>query len=55
MEFAVLDYGVFVLYIVGIVALGLWVSRTRKGGMKKIPAIIFWQVKPCPGGPLGLR
>ncbi len=34
MEFAVLDYGVFVLYIVGIVALGLWVSRTRKGHEK---------------------
>ncbi len=34
MEFTFLDYGVFILYIIVIVALGLWVSRTRKGHEK---------------------
>ncbi len=34
MGFTLLDYGIFGGYIIGIVALGFWVSRTRKGQEK---------------------
>jgi len=34
MEFAIADYVVFICYIVIIVSLGLWVSRTKKGHQK---------------------
>ncbi|WP_456408078.1 sodium/sugar symporter [Caldithrix abyssi] len=34
MRFAVMDYVIFVGYIIGIVFLGLWVSRTKKGHEK---------------------
>lgn len=34
MEFSAVDYGVFIVYIVGIVGLGLWVSREKKGHQK---------------------
>ncbi|MHB2153054.1 sodium/sugar symporter [Calditrichota bacterium GD2] len=34
MRFAVMDYVIFLGYIIGIVFLGLWVSRTKKGHEK---------------------
>ncbi len=34
MKFATLDYAVFIAYIIGIVSLGLFVSRTKKGHEK---------------------
>ncbi|MBN1540543.1 sodium/sugar symporter [candidate division KSB1 bacterium] len=34
MEFSIIDYGVFLLYIFVIVGLGLWVSREKKGHEK---------------------
>ena len=34
MGFSVIDYIVFIVYILGIVALGLWVSRDKKGHQK---------------------
>jgi len=34
MDFSAIDYGVFIGYILVIVALGLWVSRTKKGHEK---------------------
>jgi len=34
MQFSSVDYGVFIVYIVGIVGLGLWVSREKKGHEK---------------------
>lgn len=34
MEFSAVDYGVFIVYILGIVGLGLWVSREKKGHEK---------------------
>lgn len=40
MNFTTLDYVIFVGYIIGIVALGLFVSRDKKGH-EKILMIIF--------------
>lgn len=34
MEFSTIDYAVFISYILGIVGLGLWVSRDKKGHQK---------------------
>jgi solute:Na+ symporter, SSS family len=34
MEFSYIDYIVFIVYILGIVTLGLWVSRDKKGHQK---------------------
>lgn len=34
MEFSAVDYGVFIVYIIFIVGLGLWVSRDKKGHVK---------------------
>ena len=34
MQFSAVDYGVFIVYIIGIVGLGLWVSREKKGHQK---------------------
>ncbi|MEX6211772.1 hypothetical protein AB6G58_20720 [Providencia huaxiensis] len=44
-----LDYGIFILYVLVIISVGLWVSRD-KNGQKKELKIIFWQVKHCLGG-----
>ena len=34
MHFSIVDYVVFIVYILGIVGLGLWVSRDKKGHQK---------------------
>ncbi len=34
MQFSPYDYGIFIIYILGIVGLGLWVSRDKKGHQK---------------------
>lgn len=34
MEFSAVDYGIFIVYILSIVGLGLWVSREKKGHEK---------------------
>ena len=34
MQFSAFDYGVFIVYILGIVGLGLWVSREKKDHKK---------------------
>ncbi|WP_235148171.1 hypothetical protein [Providencia rettgeri] len=44
-----LDYGIFILYVLIIISVGLWVSRDKKG-QKKVQKTIFWQEKHYLGG-----
>ena len=37
--FSVLDSIIFIVYVLLIVVIGLWCSRTRKGGVKRLEGI----------------
>ncbi|MEX5486640.1 hypothetical protein I3679_003875 [Proteus mirabilis] len=48
-----IDYAIFALYVIIIISLGLWVSRS-KDGAKKEQRITSSRVKHCLGGRLVL-
>lgn len=52
MEFSLVDYGVFTVYILGIVGLGLWVSR-KKSGEEKNSKDYFLASKSLPWWAVG--